>query len=118
MTADEFNEKYSKYLEPGHYGMDIHYSGVIDYLDREFEEETKTNPEFLYSQIKLKFFSARVYTNSQKSNKWEKEIDKMLKEVLDSQRIVDMSSLYDEVDRVSMKNLNETSQNSTIKVVG
>lgn len=79
MTAGEFNEKYSKYLEPGHYGMDIHYSEVIDYLDREFERETKINPEFCYSQIKIKWGESRIYADSDNTTKWEREVDKMLK---------------------------------------
>lgn len=79
MTAKEFNEKYSKYLEPGHYGMDIFYPEVIDYLDREFEQEIKVNPEFSYSQIKVKFGTSRIYVNSKNASKWETEVDKMLK---------------------------------------
>ncbi len=79
MTAGEFNEKYSKYLEPGHYGMDIHYPEVIDYLDREFEQEIKTNPKFCYAQIKIKFGLSRIYADSNNTTKWEAEVDKMLK---------------------------------------
>ncbi len=78
MTVDEFNEKYSKYLEPGHYGMAIEDERVINYLDGEFEKEIKDNPGFLYAQIKLKFFRTRAYTNSKKSIEWELEIDKIL----------------------------------------
>jgi hypothetical protein len=79
MMADEFNEKYSKYLEPGHYGMDIWDERVINYLDGEFEKEIKDNPGFLYAQIKLKFRTARCYTNSEKSHEWERAIDEIIK---------------------------------------
>ncbi len=87
MTADEFNEKYSQYLEPGHYGMDINYPEVIDYLDREFEEEIKVNPEFNYAQLKLKFGTARCYSNSKKSHEWERMIDEILKDKPEIRRI-------------------------------
>jgi len=79
MTAEEFNKKWEKHLEKGHYGMDIHNDEVIDYMDKEFTEEVKTNPNFTYTQIKLKFNMARVYVESDNASKWEKAIDEMLK---------------------------------------
>ena len=54
ITAEQFNEKYKEYLEEGHYGMDIHYPSVIEYLDKVFQDLIKI-PRFKYSQIKLKF---------------------------------------------------------------
>ncbi len=80
MDCDEFNLKYKDHLEDRHYGMSIGIPSVIDYLDKEFEEEIKTNPSFSFTQIKLKFHMARVYTNSEKSSTWEKEVDKLVAE--------------------------------------
>lgn len=79
MTSDEFNEKWNKYLEDGFYGMAIEHPQVIEYLDKEFEEEIKTNPSFNYAQIKMKFGSSRVYANSDKTLIWEKEVNKLVK---------------------------------------
>jgi len=78
MNAVEFNEKWILYLELGHYGLDIDNENVINYLDKEFTEETKINPNFSFSQIKLKFGSSRVYAASNKTSEWEIEIDKIL----------------------------------------
>ena len=74
MTTEEFNKKYSAYLEERFYGLDIDHPEVIEYLDKEFEKEIEKNPEFQFSQIKMKFGSSRVYTNSDKSSEWESEI--------------------------------------------
>lgn len=62
MTAEEFNEKYKDYLEEGHYGLDIHYPTIVNYLDEIFQDLIKI-PGFQYSQIKLKFNKCRLYTN-------------------------------------------------------
>jgi hypothetical protein len=77
MTAEEFNKKYSAYLEERHYGLDIDHPEVVDYLDKEFEKEIEKNPEFQFSQIKMKFGSSRVYTTSDKISEWETEIDRI-----------------------------------------
>jgi hypothetical protein len=77
MTAEEFNKKYSAYLEERFYGLDIDHPEVVDYLDKEFEKEIEKNPEFQFSQIKMKFGSSRVYTTSDKSSEWETEIDRI-----------------------------------------
>jgi hypothetical protein len=79
MTTTEFNNKWSKHLEEGHYGMSICVPEVIDYMDKEFEEEVKSNSGFTYSQIKTKWGSSRVYTTSDKAQKWEDAIDAILK---------------------------------------
>jgi hypothetical protein len=79
MTTEEFNKKFESHLEEGHYGMDIENPTIISYLDKEFEAEIQENPGFKYSQIKFKFGWARVYTNSDKSSKWESEIDNLSK---------------------------------------
>ena len=54
MTSTEFNEKYSAYLEEGHYGLDIDIPEATDFLDKAFQDLIKL-PEFKYSQIKSKF---------------------------------------------------------------
>jgi hypothetical protein len=77
MTAEEFNKKYSAYLEERFYGLDIDHPEVVDYLDKEFEKEIGKNPEFQFSQIKMKFGSSRVYATSNKSSEWETEIDRI-----------------------------------------
>ena len=79
MTAEEFNKKYSAYLEERFYGLDIDHPEVVDYLDKEFEKEIGENPEFQFSQIKMKFGSSRVYTTSDKSSEWEAEIDRIFR---------------------------------------
>ena len=79
MTAEEFNKKYSSYLEERFYGLDIDHPEVVDYLDKEFEKEIEKNPEFQFSQIKMKFGSSRVYTTSDKSSAWETEIDRIFR---------------------------------------
>ena len=79
MTAEEFNKKYSAYLEERFYGLDIDHPEVVDYLDKEFEKEIEKNPEFQFSQIKMKFGSSRVYTTSDKSSEWENEIDRIFR---------------------------------------
>jgi hypothetical protein len=79
MTAEEFNKKYSAYLEERFYGLDIDHPEVVDYLDKEFEKEIEKNPEFQFSQIKMKFGSSRVYTTSDKISEWEAEIDRIFR---------------------------------------
>ena len=78
MTVDMFNEKWKNYLEDGFYGLSIEHPQVINYLDKEFEQEIKANPSFNYAQIKMKFGRSRVYANSSKTSIWEDEIDKLL----------------------------------------
>jgi len=78
MTVDEFNDKWSNNLEEGYYGLAINHPKVIKYLDKEFEEEVKTNPNFTFSQIKTKWGYVNVYTDSPNRSKWENEITKLL----------------------------------------
>ena len=79
MTTEEFNKKYSAYLEERFYGLAIGHPEVVEYLDKEFEKEIEKNPEFQYSQIKMKFGSPRVYSTSDKSSAWEDEIDRIFR---------------------------------------
>lgn len=79
MNTQEFNDKWIKYLEPGHYGLAIEDEQVAKYLDSEFQKEIAINPDFSFAQIKTKFGAARVYAMSDKTNEWEKEINNLLK---------------------------------------
>ena len=79
MTTEEFNKKYSAYLEERFYGLAISHPEVVEYLDKEFEKEIEKNPEFQYSQIKMKFGYPRVYSTSDKSSAWEDEIDRIFR---------------------------------------
>jgi len=75
MTNVEFNIKYKNYLKEGSYGMDITDNNIINYLDKEFSKEIKINPSFMFSQIKIKLGTTRIYTNSNKNREWEELID-------------------------------------------
>ena len=77
-TAEDFNNKYKDYLEYSFYGMAINDEKVIKYLDKEFEKEIEENPNFKYSQIKTKFGASVIYSTSEKSKEWEKEVNKIL----------------------------------------
>ena len=87
MTADEFNEKYKNYIIGSHYGLDIDIPSVVDYLDKEFQEFIKV-PGFKYSQIKLKFHTARFYCEP-------KEIDSCSVE----DNINNLIKIYDEQNK-------------------
>ena len=78
MKSAEFNLKYSAYLEPKFYGLAIDVPEVVDYLDKEFTLEIERNPDFQYSQIKMKFTFPRVYTNSDMNEAWEAGIKVIL----------------------------------------
>lgn len=54
MKADEFNNKWHRYLEPRHYGCALQNEEAVDYLDKEFIELVKM-PGFSFSQIKAKW---------------------------------------------------------------
>lgn len=81
MTAEQFNEKYSEYLEERHYGLDIHDEKVIAYLDEVFENELTKIPGFTYSQIKLKFSSSRFYASGLSAEQ-EIEIERKINELV------------------------------------
>ena len=79
MTPEEFDKKYSNYLEEGHYGLAIIHPEVVEYLDKQFEREIEKNPGVKFSQIKMKFGYPRVYTTSDKNSEWESEIDRIFR---------------------------------------
>lgn len=83
MTVEEFDEKWSAYLEEGHYGLDISIPDVIEYVNQEFEKLSLI-PGFSYSQIKEKFGSARVYLAfgfSEEALELEDNINKIFKSI-------------------------------------
>ena len=89
MTSKEFNEKYKDYLEEGHYGLDINIPSVVNYLDSIMEYGLTNIPGLKYSQIKLKFNTARFYFDTDLnpkslehiiSNGIESEINRLVKE--------------------------------------
>lgn len=64
MTPSEFNEKYKKYLDKGHYGLDINIPNIIHYLDEIFEQTLTKLPNFKYQQIKIKWDCVCFYSNA------------------------------------------------------
>jgi hypothetical protein len=79
MKIEEFDKKWEKYLEEGFYGLAIDNEKIIDYIDSEFDEEIKINPNFKFYQIKIKFGTSRVYADSDKTTEWENKINEILK---------------------------------------
>lgn len=83
MTTQEFNEKYSDYLEEGFYGLAINHTTVVEFLDAIFDSVLTKIPGFKYHQIKTKFGYSRFYTNIESrdfSNMVEQKINEYLKE--------------------------------------
>lgn len=81
ITADQFNEKYKDYLEEGHYGLAIDNPDVVKFLDEAFQDLIKI-PGFRYSQIKIKFGTARFYCDGARNLSWlvEREITRIVNE--------------------------------------
>lgn len=78
MTTKEFNEKYSAYLEEGHYGLDFGVPEFVSWLDEKFQLFIQ-KPGFEYSQIKEKFGMGRFYCKGltvEEIAEVEKEIEK------------------------------------------
>lgn len=70
MTQDEFNKKYSKYIELGFYGLEFDIPEVTEYLYKSFDNLINGSKEFEISQIKLKFGYCRFYSSlSREENK-------------------------------------------------
>lgn len=110
MNAAEFNEKYKKYLEEGHYGLDINIPSVVKYLDEEVFPGLIKIPGFTYSQVKLKFNMCRFYTNLDEcANRFvfsaitysvEEDVHRLIK-------------VYDEVKK-ELKKIKESEQEKTL----
>lgn len=64
MTKKEFNLKYEKYIEPIFNGLMVDDEQIIKYLDELFEFVIiPINPNFQFSQIKMKYSMIRFYSN-------------------------------------------------------
>ena len=81
MDINEFNNKYKEYIEDGFDGLEFDIPEVTKFLDDIFENVLTKIPGFQYSQIKLKFNMARVYTNIKGGINFmlEDRIDKIVK---------------------------------------
>lgn len=82
-TPKQFNNKWSNRLERGFdkKGMMINNEEIINLVDRHFTKFEKLYPDFSFSQIKIKFGSARVYienVNVRDINKLEERINEIL----------------------------------------
>lgn len=73
MNTIDFNNKYEKYLEKGHYGLDVHDEEFINWLDIKFQEFIKI-PGFSYAQIKEKYLTGRFYCEGL-TREQEKEVE-------------------------------------------
>lgn len=78
MACKDFNKKYQDFLMPNASGMQIENFDVLEYLDQEFAMLIKSNPNFKFSSIKVKFGLTKIYCNSEKSIIWTKEISGIL----------------------------------------
>lgn len=78
MTSIEFNEKWKIHISEAASGLQINDDKVIKYLDEEFLNELISNHFFKFSQIKIKFGTTRIYSNSYKNHEWEQAIDRIL----------------------------------------
>lgn len=84
MTAKEFNEKWADFIEEGFTGLEINSPEVAEYLDNAFTVYTLGGGvTFEFSQVKIKFGLARVYSNAgaMKDAQWGIAIDHILKYV-------------------------------------
>jgi len=76
MTMEEFNEKYANHIEDGHYGLALHNEKIVDMLDGIFQVLT-LDPDFTFSQIKVKFGHSRIYSNA------DDEINRSIERLID-----------------------------------
>lgn len=60
MEYFQFNEKYKDYLEKGFDGLEFNHPEFNAWLDEKFQEFIK-QPDFKFSQIKVKFGQGRFY---------------------------------------------------------
>jgi uncharacterized protein with ACT and thioredoxin-like domain len=84
MTRQEFNEKWKDHLEDGHDGLGLDAEEIVDYLDKNFTIINQENPNFTYSQIKMKFGSSRCYINGIEAEEilvLEHQINKLYNEI-------------------------------------
>ena len=82
MTCKEFNQKWSKHLEEGFDGLVIELDEVVEFCDEQFTRMVDAYPHFTYSQIKLKFGSARVYLDGDVSTGWIDVLEEGIERIL------------------------------------
>lgn len=63
MNQQQFNEKYKDYIEEGYQGLCFDIPKCTEYLNKIFENVIKTNPNFKFKQIKVKFNWYCFYSN-------------------------------------------------------
>ena len=82
MTSIEFNIKWECRIESLFSGLEIDDNEVAEYLDKEFTEYIKIQPDFEFAQIKTKFNNVCVYANAsfEQCRQWELDIEKILNE--------------------------------------
>lgn len=80
MNKQDFNKKYSSYIEEGFIGLEFENNRVIRFLDDVFTDLIKI-PNFKFSQIKLKFNCARFYSSLEGRIQYliENEINELIK---------------------------------------
>jgi hypothetical protein len=84
MNTKEFNAKWAAHLEPGHYGLSLPLSAVVEYLDRQFTELATAYPDFRYTQVKSKFNWYSLYATGipvEKIHAIEKEIARLYADI-------------------------------------
>ena len=79
-TCEQFNIKWRFHLESGFedQGLMIQDEKVIAILDKNFRIIENRYPNFTYSQIKLKFGTARVYLDNIGGSSWESTIETLI----------------------------------------
>ena len=82
MTCKEFNKKWSSHLEEGFDGLVIELDEVVEFCDEQFTRMKDVYPHFTYSQIKLKFGSARVYLEGDVSTGWIDILEEGIERIL------------------------------------
>ena len=80
MNKQDFNKKYSSYIEEGFIGLEFENNRVTRFLDDVFTDLIKI-PNFKFSQIKLKFNQARFYSSLEGRIQYliENEINELIK---------------------------------------
>jgi hypothetical protein len=103
MTIKEFNEKYSSYLEEGHYGLDFGVPEFVSWLDEKFQSFIQ-KPGFQYSQIKEKFGMGIFYCKGltfEEIAEVEKEIEKESRKIREIRIIHPLRITWDPIEDIT-----------------
>jgi hypothetical protein len=103
MTTKEFNEKYSAYLEEGHYGLDFGVPEFVSWLDEKFQSFIQ-KPGFQYSQIKEKFGMGRFYCKGleiEEIAEVEREIEKESRKIRETRIIQPLQMTWDPIEDIT-----------------